>query len=173
MGGIADIITGESNRKASRAADRTARSSERASNFVVDLGETILSLVKGAAGAGQFDPQKQIDLMNESSYRNEGLARQASAGTARILGYRPGDSTPMLRDRGISESYDLNRRQQEYGIRQDAFQRMLQAYQAAGMGGQLVGAGQNLANLSNMFLSRMQDPSALLNAAAQWYTAAK
>lgn len=172
MGGVVDMVTGESNRKASNAANRATANQEQIIERMTKLFDKQLGLVEAADASGQFDPTEQIRLATERSQYEEGRQRGNDASVARTLGYRPGDTEPVIRDRGTSERFDLARKMQNFDIRQSAFQNKLNAYNstASGMLGQ---ASQGYGNIAQTYQNRMTDPSAFWKTAAQWYSMSK
>lgn len=167
MGGISDMITGS----AAKEAGKAARKSGRAYDRLLEISRIIEGIVRGGEAQGLFDADKQIELANRSSFRSEDLQREADAGTARILGYRPGDTRPITQDRGTSDFYQLQRRLQNFEIRQGAFQNRLAAWGATRPG--VAEAGSGYGDLARYWMSRAGDPSSFLNAAASWYAAYK
>lgn len=170
MAGVVDMITGESNRKAAKAADRAGKGQEKIANRIVDLFDEMLAKVKGYESSGGFDPEKQLALADEQSAQARGQDLANDASTAKILGYRTGDTVPLDRMKATNEQYDLQRRQQRYDIRQNAFGRLLTAYQAVNPNS-LQGAGQLLSNVQQTNLASMKDPSEFFKTAASVYAA--
>lgn len=173
MGGILDMITGESNRKAAAAANKAASSQKAVNDRMVKLFDLVLSKVKAADAGGQFDPTRQIQLANQSSAYQEDAARTNSAAIALATGRRPGDSEPSLQDRDLALTYQLQRRAQDQAIRQNAFSSMLGAYNAASSGANLPAASQGYAQQQQMALNQMTDPSAFWRTAMQFYSLSK
>src|SRR5690349_1704495 len=140
MSGVVDMITGESSRKASKAADRASKGQEKIANKLVDLFDTMMGKVQSAEQSGQFDPTEQLKLASEQSDLSRARQQETNASTARILGYRPGDTAPLDAIKSTNQEFDLQNRQQAYDIRQNAFGRLMTAY-AASNPNSLTGAG--------------------------------
>ncbi len=167
MGGIKEMITGDAARESGKAAKKSGKSYDR----LLEISKIIEGIVRGGEASGLFDPEKQIDLANTSSFRQEDMQRQADAGIGRIMGFRPGDTAPITQDRGTSDFFNLQRRLQNFQIRQGTFQNRLSAWGATRPG--VAEAGQGFGDLAKYWMSRAGDPSSFINAAANWYTAYK
>ena len=121
----------------------------------------LMDMVTKSDQSGEFNPEQRIGRLNDISFANQGRAQDASAGASRILGYRPGDSTPLTAQRGISESYDLNRRAQNNDIYNNSFARRLGAYESIGApGSEGLQVGQSI---SQNGASQQQDLSGLIS----------
>lgn len=158
---IGGIIAQDQNRKANNLANRGLSMQEQAAARENALFDALMGVVKSADASGEFDPNKRIAQMNEDSFARQGMAENLNAGASRILGYRPGDSTPIAGLRGVSERFELDRRAQDNAIRNDAFNRRYNAYRGvtAPMGQAMVGQ-----NLYNAGTSRQQDLSGFVSA---------
>jgi len=126
------------------------------------MGEAIVS----ALSAYQYG-ERQIALADEASAAQEQRKRSADAGTARTLGFRPGDTEPITRDRNTSEQFDLQRRLQNFGIRQQSFQNILNAYNSISPSG-LQGAANTFGQQAQLFGQQASQPNPFLNAAVQY-----
>ncbi len=119
-----DNLTGGPQRRAERQL-------RKVSNRDIELLEKIRQVVEEAARAGTFDPEKRIQQAEAESQFSEGLARKNNAAVARTLGFSPGDSEPLLRDRALSERFKLARAQMRDQIRIQTFAQYLDALRAA------------------------------------------
>lgn len=168
MGGIVDMVTGESNRKAASAADRAGRGQEAIAKRLVELFDQMMGRVQGAERSGMFDPEEQLRLADRQTEFDRSRQQETNASTARILGYRPGDSVPLDASKATNQEYDLRKQQQRYDIRQNAFGRLLSAYQSVNPNS-LSQAGNMYGNVMQGQLNRMQDPSNFFRTALSFF----
>ena len=167
MGGVVDMITGKPQRDAANAANKAAGNQKEVINRIVKLFDTQLGKVQGAESGGLWDPDRQIALANEDLMRKQDLERQASAGTAKTLGYRRGDSVPITQDRRITQDYDLRMRLQNFGIRQQSMQNLLNAYNSISPGS-LQGAAGLYGQQQQMYSAQAAQPNPFLSAAVNY-----
>lgn len=144
--GIGAVMGQDQNRRASRQQQEGLDMQKETLARKNELFDLLKGIVTGADAAGEFNPNTRIQMMNESSLAREGKVQEASAGASRILGYRPGDSVPISNMRGTSENFELNRRDQENQIRNEAFARRLGAYGSLNAPSEGIAVGQNLYN---------------------------
>lgn len=166
MAGIKKILFGDP--EAEGAVKSNLRASKDLYGRVAKLFDIYMAKVKGAEEGGAYNPETQIGLSEAQSDYDKGVADRADAGTARILGYRPGDTTPITQLRGRSEAFGLARSLNRFQIRQGSLQNMLGAYSGAPSGAAL-GAGQGMGQNAQGWLQAGGDPTAFWNAAMQWY----
>jgi len=168
MGGIVDMITGDSNKKAANAAAKAGKGQEKIANRIVDLFDEMMGKIRGAEAGGMFDPTEQLRLADEQLGASKKQDMETNASTARMLGYRQGDTVPLDAMRATDQDYQLKRRQQNYDIRQNAFGRLLTSYSAANPNS-LQGAGQLLGNVQQSHLASMKDPSDFFRTALSFF----
>ncbi len=106
------------------------------------LGDTGLDYFNQADRQGAWDPNVQLDqLARDNAYATK-LQSNNAAAAARTLGYRPGDSEPLVTQRAISEGARNQYDQMANRIRSNALQGRLGAYgNAAGLAASLYGQG--------------------------------
>jgi hypothetical protein len=128
LGGL--FLQNQANKDASKTANRATGNQKELIKRQTELFDKIAGIVSGADAAGQFDPQKQLDQLQSDTqyYANRDIGN--TAGAARTLGYRPGDSAPLKSIRSIDSAYKLQYGQQANQIRQNAFNEKLSAYRA-------------------------------------------
>jgi hypothetical protein len=168
MAGVVDMITGDSNRKAQKSADRASKGQEAIAKRITDLFDTMMGKVQGYENAGGFNPDKQLALADQQTSEARGTDMANDASTAKILGYRPGDTVPLDNLRAIDQKYKLKSEAQRYDIRQNAFGRLLNSYSALNPNS-LMGAGQLYGNIQQNSLAQMKDPTDFFKTAAQVY----
>jgi hypothetical protein len=113
-----------------------------------DLYNTTYGVTQAADRSGLFDPNQQLALLDRDTAHATQIQSGNAAAAARTLGYRPGDSSPLLQQRAISDSATLEHARLANQIRQNAGQARLSAYNSfgglgSGMLGQRLGAVDN------------------------------
>jgi hypothetical protein len=172
MAGVVDMITGESNRKAQKSAEKAGKGQEQVAKRITALFDEMLAKVKGYEDSGGFNPDQQLALADQQSSQSRGQDLANDASTAKILGYRPGDTVPTDRMKATNEQYDLARRQQRYDIRQNSFGRLLASYQAVNPNS-LGTAASIYGNQQANALGSMKDPTDFFKTAASVYAMGK
>lgn len=136
-----DTFTGGPQRRAEKQVRKMSTRDMR-------ILDRILEIVRGAEGRGQFDPERRIQRMEEQSQFSEGLERRNQAAVARTLGFSPGDSEPLVRDKAVSERFRIARAAQRDEIRRQTFFEWISALQMAlqNSGGAGIAALAQIAN---------------------------
>lgn len=167
MGQVLDSLVGGPQQRAAKSADKAYANQNEIFKKIVGLFDTKLGKIGSAEQGGLWNADKQIALADESLTRNEGLKRQQDAGAARTMGYRPGDTEPITKDRNTSQDFDLQRRMQSFGIRQQSMQNLLNAYNQINPS-ELQGAVQGYGQQGQMYQQQASAPNPLLQAATMY-----
>ena len=92
------------------------------------LFDQILGMVKGADASGQFDPSAQLLKLDQDIQKGQTSDMEALSGAMRVAGYKPGDSEIGAQLRGVQKNYADRRLTMAQAIRDNAFDRKLNAY---------------------------------------------
>lgn len=127
----ASLISGITGGKsAKKKADRAAGKQSELIKMQVELFKRLKGIVEGYDAEGGFDPKMQLEQLQRDTEHYSQRDMSNAAGSARILGYRPGDSAPLKRIRSIDSKYKLGYAQAANQIRESAFGDRLSAYRA-------------------------------------------
>lgn len=126
VGGL--LLQNDANNKARSDAKKATGNQKELIKRQTELFDTIRGIVEGYDKSGGFDPQAQIDQLGKDTeyYAQRDIGN--TAGAARTLGYRPGDTSPLKQIRTIDSSYKLQYGQAANQIRKSAFSDKLSAY---------------------------------------------
>jgi hypothetical protein len=182
LGGL--LMQNESNRKAQKSQDKlTGKQSDLIKRQTM-LFDSLRDIVMGADKAGQFDPTRRLEQLQADTEYYAGRDIGNTAGAARTLGYRPGDTAPLKQIRSIDSAYKLNYAQEAAKIRQSAFTDKLSAFrsidpsalnpgiQTYGQQAQVAGSQQQplsgLVGAIQPFLGSQKGPSVNTGVPSQW-----
>lgn len=120
----------QANQDAKKAANKATGNQKELIKRQTQLFDTLMGIVGDADKAGQFDPTSRLSQLQSDTEYYAGRDIGNTAGAARTLGYRPGDTAPLKQIRAIDSQYKLNYAQEAQKIRQGAFADKLSAYRA-------------------------------------------
>lgn len=182
LGGL--LMQNEANRKSQKSQDKlTGKQSDLIKRQTM-LFDSLRDIVMNADKAGQFDPTSRLNQLQSDTEYYAGRDIGNTAGAARTLGYRPGDTAPLKQIRSIDSAYKLNYAQEAAKIRQSAFTDKLSAFrsidpsalnpgiQTYGQQAQIAGSQQQplsgLVGAIQPFLGAQKGPSVNTGIPSQW-----
>jgi hypothetical protein len=124
------FMQSQANNDAKKAASKATGNQKELIKRQTELFDKLAGIVSGHDAAGGFDPQKQLDQLGKDTEYYSQRDMGNTAGTARSLGYRPGDTGPLKQIRSIDSAYKLKYGQEANRIRTSAFTDKLSAYRA-------------------------------------------
>lgn len=151
---IPAALTYLGNQSAQSAANKASAKANQLTDRQVKLFDTLMGLVQDADGRGAFSPDERLKQLGMDFKTGQ----EATAGAARIAGYKPGDSP--VRDELTSRTMDYSKMAGD--IRRSALFDKIGAYKGIDPS-QLNPAIGQYNNQQQMALSRMQDPSGILS----------
>jgi hypothetical protein len=128
VGGL--LLQNDANNKARKDAKKASGKQSELIKRQTELFDTIRGIVGDYDKSGGFDPEKQIAQLGKDTEYYSSRDMGNTAGAARTLGYRPGDTGPLKQLRSIDSAYKLKYGQEANRIRTSAFADKLSAYRA-------------------------------------------
>ena len=110
-----------------------------------ELGDELIGSLRTADRTGVWDPNAALERLRADTTYQTGVNAGNQVAAARTLGYRPGDSEPLLRMNAMGQKANLDYADQAAGLRERSILGRLNAYNGTlGNVGSLYGQSANL-----------------------------
>lgn len=162
IGGLSLVQGIMSNQSQQKSADKANRNAKSLVDRQTKLFDTLLASVDAQKASGAFDPTKRLQQLDADTQHYSGLDQTNAAASARVMGYRPGDSAPLTAGRGISDAYRINYGREADNIRTSARREERDAYASVNSGALNPGISYNQGQQQNA-QAGMQSPSGFLS----------
>lgn len=168
LGGAGLVSQFLGNQSAQKNANRAQAGQDALVQRQIGLFDQRFKLAMQALNSGQFDPTKAIARANNLSLQEQGTAQNNAAGSARVLGYKPGDTAPIRNQESIAERYRASRQADNFNIESSLRSQMFNAFDPSA-GGALNAGISTLGNRENQYLGQIAPIGGGLSSLAQFY----
>lgn len=129
---VGSAVLGESNNKKARSqANKAQKRSNRVNKRMEELLYGLLDKVGQYEKDGVFDADSLTRGLQADDARTEKQTLDNTAGSFKLLGYRPGDTAPQTALRGAARDLGMARDTRNLQLRQEEPFNVLRAYQGA------------------------------------------